>query len=224
MLNIVIVEDNEDLRETLISMLSEVGHRVTGQDSAESFWRDTVIAEVDLAILDLNLPGEDGLSLSRRLRQLKPEVGIIMLTARSELHQRLAGYEGGADIYITKPGSVPELIAAVDALSRRLRGGRAVPGKLSLDARAMELRGPAGQVSLSASETDMLALLASSPQGRADTPSITALFGEAPLSKAALEVKMVRLRKKLAEASGQDRTLEAVRNFGYQLCVPIELQ
>ena len=82
MLNIVVIEDNPPLRESLVEVLAATGHHVVAFDSAESFASNCSVTGVDIMILDLNLPGEDGISLAGRMRRLSADMGIIMLTAR----------------------------------------------------------------------------------------------------------------------------------------------
>lgn len=119
-MNIIIVEDHDALREVTVSALQEMGHKVRGVACAEALNEKLRLCIPHILILDLNLPGEDGISLANRVRQIHPEIGIIMVTARKELNDRIAGYESGADIYLTKPTSLEELAVAIQALSRRI--------------------------------------------------------------------------------------------------------
>ena len=119
-LHIVIVEDHESLREVTANVLSEAGYQVTAVAYAEDVDHLLKGQKVDLFILDLNLPGEDGLSLARRIRKVQPRVGIIMATARGSKDDMVNGYDSGADIYMTKPIAPEALLAAIDALGRRM--------------------------------------------------------------------------------------------------------
>ena len=119
-MNILVIEDHEALREVTLSALGEMGHKARGISSAEALPAELESCVPHILILDLNLPGEDGISLAGRLRRMRPEIGIIMVTARNELTDKISGYESGADIYLTKPTSLEELAAAVNALSRRI--------------------------------------------------------------------------------------------------------
>lgn len=228
MLNIVIVEDNAALRESLVDVLAEKDRHVAAFESAESFLSNCSIGSVDILLLDLNLPGEDGVSLARRVRADWPELGIIMLTARGAPDERSAGYESGADIYLTKPSSAQELTASIRALARRLNTEPRDPIAVSAEAalilnrKAMTLTGPMGTQMLSATETDLLDALIAAPDNRLDVDSILQLgHSTAPVSKATLGVKIVRLRKKLAAAGATGPALTVVRNWGYQLSVVI---
>ncbi|MGA1728205.1 MAG: response regulator transcription factor, partial [Burkholderiaceae bacterium] len=102
-LNIVLVEDHDLLRTVTESVLKEAGHNILALGCAEEVDEALSGMNPDLYILDLNLPGEDGISLARRIRRSHPRVGIIMTTVRSEVTDRLDGYESGADIYLPKP-------------------------------------------------------------------------------------------------------------------------
>ena len=108
-LSIVLVEDNDDLRELTADALRGEGHRVLALSCAEELDDQSAGESVDVFLIDLNLPGENGLSLCRRVRASRPDAGIVIMTARVALNDRIAGYkQGGADIYLTKPVS-PEI-------------------------------------------------------------------------------------------------------------------
>ena len=130
-LNIVVVEDHDAIREVIVEELRLAGHTTLGVESAEELNERLEIQNIDLLILDLNLPGEDGISLGRRIRLTDPDIGIIMLTARSQLAEKVLGYESSADIYLTKPASMEELNAAINSLKRRI--GKKTNAKLWLD-------------------------------------------------------------------------------------------
>ena len=119
-MKIIVVEDHEALREVTVAALQDMGHKVRGVDRAEALDEELPAFRPHLLILDLNLPGEDGVSLARRVRKAHPEIGIIMVTVRNQLGDKLTGYDSGADLYLTKPTSIEELAAAIQALSRRL--------------------------------------------------------------------------------------------------------
>ncbi len=120
-LNIIVVEDHDDLREVTVEALRGLGHEARGLACAEALDAALRAAPADLLVLDLNLPGEDGIHLARRVRSARPEIGIIMVTVREQVRSRIEGYASGADLYLTKPTSLEELEAAIGALARRLR-------------------------------------------------------------------------------------------------------
>lgn len=223
MLNIILVEDHKPLRESLVDVMAAEGYQVAAFDSAEAFRAGSDRGSVDILVLDLNLPGEDGISLARRVRVEQPGIGIVMLTARAEPEQREIGYESGADIYLTKPSSVPELTSSIRALARRLSRKPEQKG-LVLDPRAMTLTGAAETVALTAAEAEILQEFIRSPNNRVKTDRIIAVTGsEGEVSKAAIEVRIVRLRKKMLAAGAIGRPINMVRNHGYQLSVQVDI-
>jgi len=225
MLNVVIVEDVTVLRETLVDLLASDGHHVVAFDSGESFTANCSVATVDILVLDLGLPGEDGLSLARRLRTAWPMLGIIMLTARGSPGERKAGYESGADIYLGKPGSAQELCASVWALARRIGPDTSPRGSLVLNVVAMTLSGPAGTVNLTSSEALLLEAFAKAPGHRLSLKEIEGRDHRSEtISKGSFVVQVGRLRKKLIDAGTVGLPINAVRNYGYQLCVPLMLR
>jgi DNA-binding NarL/FixJ family response regulator len=119
-LEIVIVEDNVALLAVTVNALRLAGHSVRGVGSAEEFMSGIAPQSLDVAVIDLNLAGRDGIWLAQQLRGACPRVGIVMVTARVALQDRMAGYGIGADIYLPKPVETGELVAAVQSLGRRL--------------------------------------------------------------------------------------------------------
>jgi DNA-binding response OmpR family regulator len=230
-MNIVVIEDNDDLRNATVGMLAHHGHWATGLVCAEDVDDICLNPYPELFVIDLNLPGEDGLSLARRLRLAQPLVGIIMVTARNLLGDKLAGYENGTDIYLPKPVDPTELLAAVESLGRRIRSSANLLQKshlevsLFLEQASRTLRGPRGQLTLSESETALLAGLCRAPSHRLETWQLMKTLNEDPetYTKSALEVRLVRLRQKLVDAGAKKGCLPAVRGFGYQLATQISI-
>lgn len=227
-LNVVVVEDHDALREVTVQALCDMGCVATGAACAEEVV-DKAGAHADLFVIDLNLPGEDGISLARRIRAAQPNAGIIMVTVRQQLEEKVAGYESGADLYLTKPTSIAELGAAVQALGRRLRReGLERRPAFVLDTAAMVLNGPASPsagIRLSAHEVIMLAALARASERRLEYWQLMELAGkfDVEVSKRTLEVQIVRLRKKLLDAGAEGQPIQALRGVGYQLCIPVTI-
>ena len=222
-LKILVVEDNDELRETTVEVLRGEGHHVTGVDCAEQV--PELLGATDLMLIDLNLPGEDGLALARRVRASQPGIGIIMVTARGLLADRKQGYDSGADIYIPKPVALEELSAAIASLARRLLSTE--DGRLCLDQARMCLSGLVPRaVGLSVHEVALLAAFSRASDHRMESWQLIELLRKeaAQDPKAALELQIVRLRKKLQEAGAAAPTIQAIRGWGYQLCTPIRLQ
>jgi DNA-binding response OmpR family regulator len=222
-LNIVVVEDNDDLRSLLCAGLLHAGHRVTGLASAEALEDQTGLDHVDAFLIDINLPGEDGLSLARRVRRAQPLVGIVILSARSALDDKLKGYDDGADIYLTKPVAMPELLAALRSFARRRSATLSQMTSEALTLNKLDLQGSLAAVKLTPQEATVLTAMARAPAGRLETWQLAELLGADTdeAFKASLAVRMVRLRKKLTDAGAQDVCIESLRNIGYQLTTPV---
>jgi len=226
-LSIILVEDNDDLRELTCDALRAEGHRVIGLSCAEELVDLVRGDRADVFLIDLNLPGEDGLSLARRIREVQPLVGIIIISARSELQDKVVGYDSGADWYLAKPVPFEELSAALKSFARRRHAQQidtATPSG-SFRLQQLVLQGPAGSVSLTPSERALLTAFARAPAGLLEHWQIAELLDidMASFNKSRLEVRIFRLRKKLIEAGAQGKLLESVRSIGYQLNVPVQV-
>ena len=224
-LNIVVVEDHADLREATVAALCSMGHDARGIDCAEALDDELGAFRADLLVLDLNLPGEDGLSLARRIRAAEPGIGIIMVTGRTQVNDRMRGYGSGADIYLPKPASVEELGAAIQALARRIRPAASAGDAISLNPTKLQLQGPKQQVNVSDHESTLLLALGKAKDHRLENWQLMELSGSAveDQSKATLEVQIGRLRKKLEQAGAPAPTIKAIRGTGYQLCVAVQI-
>lgn len=222
-LNIALVEDNADFRGLLSNILHADGHRVSAHESAEYMLEQSSLTDIDLFIVDINLPGEDGLSLVRRLRQISPQVDIIMVTAMSDLGTRVKGYESGADLYLVKPIQIPELIAALRRFARRKSSADASVRVLTLT--RQQLLGELGEEHLTSGEAVLLTAFAHAPAGKLDIWQLASLLDiEMNDSlKSSLAIRIARLRKKLVQVGGTDLPIQPVRNFGYQLTVPVRI-
>ncbi len=230
-LNITVVEDHDALRAVTLEALRQQGHTVQGIACAEALDDEAARFPADVFIIDINLPGEDGLSLSRRIRQGNPHAGIIMASGRTLVDDRIAGYDSGADVYLPKPVAMEELLAAVSSVSRRIVSSRQAGSgeqrqEFAVDSRAMLLHGPQGTIVISRSELQMLSAFSTSAGQQLEYWQLMELLGHTPdeFRKATLEVKVVRLRKKLIEVGAGLRCLRAVRLVGYQLCVPLQIK
>lgn len=222
-LSVALIEDHASLRETTEIILQQEGYRVFSMACAEDL-DDIVGGEpIDIFVIDLNLPGEDGISLAKRLRHAQPKAGIIMVTARGAQAEVEEGFNCGADIYLIKPVSTGTLLASLKSFVRRLEGQRTVTHFLKIDTQEQTLRGPGGLSRLSHSELAILIALARAPNCRLETFQILDLIGqtEDDYNKASLEIRITRLRKKLIAAGANAKSLQAIRLVGYQLCVPI---
>ncbi len=229
--SVALVEDDRLLREEVeIHLVSHqfLVHSVNCATALDDLMARTPI---DLFIIDLNLPGEDGLSLCRRLRQSMPTAGIIIMTAKVALHDRLAGYShGGADVYLTKPVSPDELVLVLRSLGRRVKLIDTV-GEWSMSLRNRTLQGPEQRqkLRLTSREKILLVALIQAKDNTLESGVLCDLYSKEDsneaLSKHALEELVGRLRKKFksVQSEGAEVVIKSVWGVGYQLCLPINL-
>jgi DNA-binding response OmpR family regulator len=232
-LNILVVEDYLPLQSSLLETLQKDGHHATGVDSAEAFDEEAQDHNLDLAIMDVTLPGEDGFSLAKRLSTVQPSLGIILLTARTDVADKITGYECGADMYLTKPVGVEELTAAVHALARRLRSSRQAAAAFENEPQAIEIhiqksgiQGSLGWADLTSTEFTLLMALTRAKDKSLELWQIYDVLGkdEQTLQKSALEAQLYRLRKKLSDCGAGNQALRALRLKGYRLYCPIYIK
>ncbi len=223
---IIVVDDDPELRARLQRFLGEHGFSV--RSVANGAGLTTLLARepADAIVLDLMMPGEDGLAICRRLRALGDDTPILMLTARGDPHERILGLEMGADDYLAKPFTPRELVARIAAILRRtaprIIGQRYAiigfgPFKLNLAAMTLDRDGTV--ITLSSHEFALLAALASS-HGRPLTRAHLierALGRNAEVTDRAIDVQVVRLRKAIGEDPASPRWIRTVRGVGYVL-------
>lgn len=226
-ISVLLVEDNITLRNELSDFLraENLDVRVAG-DGLEM---NQIIEQrlPDILILDLNLPYEDGIAITRRIRSALPSVGIVILSARVRSSDRKEGYESGADIYLTKPTNPIELVSVIQNLYRRLKP-QLTEQNWVLDTVANLIQTPAGvEVKITALETLLLKELVL--HGRFAThEDLIAYVGnpdkDEQANKLRIEVLISRLRKKLSPHLGASLFIHVLRAKGYQLKIPIELK
>jgi len=177
--SVLVVEDQRDIAELIAMHVRDLGHRVECVHDGEAGLASARSGRFDMVILDVMLPGRDGLDIVRTLRMDRVDVPVLMLTARSTEIDRVLGLELGADDYLTKPFSIPELQARVKAILRRIemvaraaeapaRTGRIRVGSLAIDPDSREVSLDGQPVALTAKEFDLLLHFARNP-GRAFT-------------------------------------------------------
>lgn len=226
-LKLLVVEDHQALLDVTVETLAAAGHDVIGIDSAEAIDelpRDSV---ADIAVLDLNLPGENGLSLAQRLRRVQPGIGIIMVTALRAVEQKVAGYEHGADLYLTKPTAPEELRAAVVALAQRLRHSAAAHlAAFTLDTAAHRLHTPQGTLALRSAESTLLRAFILAPDHTLEIFQALEQLDKSldDQGKAQLEVLVSRLRSKLIAHGAPAAPIRALRGTGYRLCMDLQIR
>lgn len=219
--HILVVDDDTRLRALLRKYLSDNGYLVTAAaDAAEA--RATMAAlAVDLLVLDVMMPGEDGLSLTRDLRRSNP-VPILLLTAMGEIDDRIGGFEAGADDYLAKPFEPRELLLRIASILRRApkpeAGERAVLmlGEFAWDVAREELKRGGEMVHLTTAERELMGILAQAAGEAVSRDDLAARTGNAANARA-VDVQVTRLRKKLEDDPRQPRYLQTVRGMGYML-------
>jgi DNA-binding response OmpR family regulator len=204
-IRVAVCEDDADYRDILLYGLTKLGLRAYGVPSSEAL--DCLLAErdVDLVVLDIGLPGEDGFSAAQRLRHERPHLGIVMLTARVLVDDRIRGLNQGADLYFVKPVDLGELAAALASLHRRIapiKTKPARPWRLSKGRSVLET--PDGlTVALTDPELQLLERLLATPGTTVERAELLLALGWAPDDKAdhRLATVISRLRTKVASAT-----------------------
>ncbi|HOE35236.1 MAG: response regulator transcription factor [Chloroflexi bacterium] len=219
---ILVVEDERELNKVLQAYLTRAGYRALSAYSGPEALRLWEQEKPDLVILDLNLPGIDGLELAREMRKTR-DVPIIMATARVDEVDRLIGLELGADDYVTKPYSPREVVARVKAVLRRGARAPEAPavltlGKLSIDTGAHSAKLGSAPLELTPTEFGMLQLLVSQP-GRVFT-RLQLLEAAQGMSfegyERSVDVHIKNLRRKIKEADPEQQYIETVFGVGYR--------
>ena len=224
-MKILIIEDEKLLADSLKTMLEQKGFSVEAVYDGETGAEYAVTGVYDLLILDVMMPGLDGYQVARQVRSSRCGTPILMLTARSDLEDRIQGLNAGADYYLTKPFDSRELLACVNALLRRQGGqiNELTFGNTGLDLASGTLSAGEKSVRLSAREFDVMRLLLQSRKQILSKEVILArVWGfDSNAVENHVEVYVGFLRKKL-RAIGSDITISAVRRMGYRLEVKTE--
>jgi DNA-binding response OmpR family regulator len=220
--HVLVVDDDPTVADVVARYLRRDGHEVRCVFDGPAALEAAADRTPDLVVLDLMLPGLDGLEVCRRLRERWP-VPIVMLTALGEETDRLVGLETGADDYVTKPFSPRELALRVRSVLRRARGALAPAGEtitdghLTVDAGAHEVRLGSAEVSLTAREFDLLAFLMRHPRQaytRADL--LAKVWGWDFGDSSTVTVHVRRLREKIEEDPTTPRRIVTVWGVGYR--------
>lgn len=231
---IAIVEDDPDIRSLLADLFRRDGFDVETCGDVPQFDRLREHRHVDVAILDIMLPGEDGLSLCRRLRATG-DTAVVMVTAKGDDIDRIIGLEIGADDYLAKPFNPRELIARVRAILRRLQNAATPPatqdreilgfGGWRLDTASRDLTSPSGDaVELTGGEFDLLITFVRRPQRVLDRDQLldwTRGRAATPFDRT-IDVQLSRLRKKLNAHDPNTTLIRTVRGGGYMLSAPVQ--
>jgi len=221
---VLVVEDEPLINQAVGDRLRAEGHRVVSAYDGPGAVAAYDEHLPDLVVLDVMLPGLDGLEVCRRLRAASPQLPILLLTARDRVPDRVAGLDAGADDYLVKPFAFDELLARVRALLRRTRTGEGEAYRhadLTIDPATREVRRGERTIELTAREYDLLEFLTRHARQVFSRETIfervwgSDFMGESNV----IDVVVMRLREKL-EASGEPRLIQTVRGVGYTLREP----
>ena len=222
---ILVVDDEAEVREVLVEYFAAQGYAALGAESASAARASAAARGIDLALVDVHMPGEDGLSLARHLRERYAGIAIVMLTSASSVVDRVVGLEIGADDYVAKPFDPRELLARVKSVLRRtsptgcadLGDARVRMGRCVLDLAAHRLTDAEGrEVALSPLEFDLLKALAEHPNRTLSRERILNLSRRDwdPFDRS-VDLRVMRVRKKIEPDPARPRYLRTIRNEGY---------
>lgn len=235
--HLLVVDDDPDITQLLHDFLARQGFRVSTAADGVAMRRVLASWDIDLIVLDVMLPGEDGISLCRDLRRVS-QIPIVMLTAAGDETDRIVGLEVGADDYLVKPFSPRELLARVRAILRRVHGGPAETPAVApksrrfhfagwmLDEGARELRGRDNLlVHLSSGEFALLQAFLLRPQTvltRDDLLDLTKGVMAIPFDRS-IDIQVSRLRRKVESDAKEPSLIKTVRGQGYLLAATVEI-
>jgi two-component system phosphate regulon response regulator OmpR len=221
--HVLVVDDDRRLRDLLTRYLSENGFRVTAAEDAQAARARLKSFDFDLIILDVMMPGESGLSLIQNLR-LESRVPVLMLTARNDAVDRIAGLEGGADDYLGKPFEPRELVLRIRTILARVNAAPPAPvqepevtfGPFRFDVARIALTRDGAPVHLTTGEASLLAALARRAGEPVSRDSLRTESADCANNRA-VDVQMARLRRKIEADAREPRYLLTVRGRGYAL-------
>lgn len=236
---VLVVDDDSDIRELVVNYLNSAGYRATGAANGKAMRAYLANRQVDLVVLDVMMPGDDGLTLCRELRSDRHQnLPVLMLTARSDDADRILGLEMGADDYLVKPFVARELLARIKAILRRYRAlppnlqitdaGRLIAfGRWQLDTAARHLIDDDGLVvALSGAEYRLLRVFLDHPQRVLNRDQLLSLTQgrDAELFERSIDLLVSRLRQRLSDDAREPAYIKTVRSEGYVLAMPVEIR
>ena len=223
---IVVVDDEPEIRELLHDYLTAIGHEVTLAASAQEMRGLLETREFDIALLDVAMPGEDGFSLARHIREVS-DMGIIMVTSSDDVFDKVVGLEIGADDYISKPFALEEVSVRVEAVVRRSDRNKSasapntsrIPmGTHVLDIENNYLLDENGAITeLTTTEYDLLVAFATHPNEAMSREKLLDLAGRADgeAFDRSIDVRITRIRKKIEPDPSKPQVIKTVRGAGY---------
>ncbi len=235
---VLIVDDDREVREMLAEYLASHGFEAETAGSGAEMRAALARGAPDVVLLDVRLPGEDGLTLARFLRE-RYDLGIVMVTAAGEVVDRIVGLEMGADDYIAKPFDLRELLARVKSVVRRVQAApraaapasapaaapqRVPVGRCQLDLRSRQLFGQDGaEVPITAMEFDLLKAFVDHPNqvlSRDRLLTLTRNREWEPFDRS-IDIRITRVRRKIEEDPDNPRAIRTVRGAGYMFVPPV---
>jgi DNA-binding response OmpR family regulator len=226
---VIIVEDDRDLRESLVEYLTLAGHDVTGVGSGLECYRAMAENTFLMAVVDVGLPDQCGYVLAEYIRK-NTAMGVIILTARDAVEDRVKGYGAGADLYLVKPIDCRELTAAISSMADRQRPEPPVPAPMPrqeawrLVTGAWQLVSPKGEaISLTAREMQFMTVLAATSGRpiRRETLLTTLGYGDDEYANRAMDSLVRRLRRKIEESLHLPPPIKTIHAVGYCFSSPI---
>lgn len=221
-MDILLVEDEPQLAEQVSRALARAGHEVKTAGDGPGALKLVIGIHFDLVVLDVNLPGFDGFELLSRIRTARIPVRVMMLTARSEVGDRVAGLKAGADDYLTKPFAMEELLARVDVLGRRNVKPESEmiyrAGDLCVDMGKRRVNRGDRRIELSPREFEVLEVLMREPGRTFSRDEICERIWEREheYDTRTVEIFIMRLRRKL-DRPGEESVIRTVRSVGYMI-------
>jgi two-component system phosphate regulon response regulator OmpR len=221
---VLVVDDDQKIRELLGKFLADYGYRIQLAASAAQAKSALASLNVDIIILDIMMPQENGLELLKNIRKpssLYSRIPVILLTAQADMDEKINGLMSGADDYLTKPFEPKELVARIEVILRRVRQSKEQVkallkfGNIELDAEFGTLTCGDDEIYLTSSELMLLRILAQHPKqafSRADLAQRVGFI----VSERSIDVQINRLRRKLNDVDG--KYIRTVRHVGYSLC------
>jgi len=219
--HILLVDDDRRIRELLTRYLADHGFRVTAAADATAARQTVDGMEFDILVVDVMMPGENGISLTRALRE-RLNVPVLMLTALAETENRIEGLEAGADDYLPKPFDPRELLLRISSILKRSSKPKKPAieqvrfGAYDFHVGRQELHKAGKPVKLTDRERQILAIFASRP---GETVARHELLGEESGGERKIDVQINRLRRKIEDDAADPKWLQTVRGVGYRLCI-----
>mgnify|MGYP001627754851 CR=1 FL=1 len=227
--HLLVVDDDERIRELLARYLKRSGFLISVARDAAHARRLLAGLEFDLIVLDVMMPGEDGITLTGSLRKVM-QTPILLLTARDETKDRIAGLEAGADDYLAKPFEPKELLLRINAILRRVPEPEAALskpkvlrlGRVQYDIDRGEMRDGDGNVRLTGTEVQLMRIFSAAPGEPITRTRLVEELGkgagkDGQAQERAVDVQITRLRRKIEDDPKQPRYLQTVRGEGYML-------